>query len=663
MRTIHKALLALFLLAPFAAQADPTFFWRCEGTTLDGTDDFTAGDTTAASSGTPAIDSNAERVGTNGCLTNGVESFRFDTASITNPAEASIGLSVRFVSAIQNGGKVFRLRGANDNDTIEILVVNSDELRLNIRNATGGLITLDTTAANITADNYFGVVIRYHCANDDRSISVYNSSDVLIQTVSDTSTDLSANCPADLTQSDGIRLGDTAGANTIHYDNLIIATTYAEPVEDNLSITSYTAYDDGSPDGPVFTSGPAAGTPTSTTIPTTFTSDTDGTVFGVACPDGDMGTAAQALAGNCTGDVAAAAVFTEGVVATVADGETFIGLTAATTYDLGFVIDGASADSTLATVADIATDAAPSLEDSEIATFTNEDRSPGTGQAILALTSISTTSIFGLNTDYFDPDVAVGDVIEYQLVANENADCAVSFEADGDFVLTPTVAGDCDGRISFAISYQDVSNATSGLFTAPASVGNFSADDTIFVNDPDIECDNAAPFEILLVQSVAMDPVTVPCTHSIDTLTYAVTTGSLNAGLSLDDETGIISGTPTAEDEAGNAFTITATNAAGQTAAVDFVVSVVGTFTVPNCVGNTLNECIDEILAVAPWRDTDVGLDVGAMTCDPGTPNLIVSQDPAASAEAEPFEPIVVSLSRLCGSGGRPKLQLQLRLE
>jgi hypothetical protein len=43
-----------------------TFFWRCEGTTLDGTHDYSAGGTTATGSSSAAINATAARVGTNG---------------------------------------------------------------------------------------------------------------------------------------------------------------------------------------------------------------------------------------------------------------------------------------------------------------------------------------------------------------------------------------------------------------------------------------------------------------------------------------------------------------------------------------------------------------------------------------------------------------------
>jgi hypothetical protein len=109
----------------------------------------------------------------------------------------------------------------------------------------------------------------------------------------------------------------------------------------------------GSP-AAAFTSGPTAGSPSSSTLQALFTSSQDGTVKGTACANGNAGNAAQTLAGNCASGLAPATI-SEAVLAGVADGSAFTGLTPSTTYDLGFVID-ATVDSALASLADQTTD-------------------------------------------------------------------------------------------------------------------------------------------------------------------------------------------------------------------------------------------------------------------------------------------------------------------
>lgn len=89
---------------------------------------------------------------------------------------------------------------------------------------------------------------------------------------------------------------------------------------------------------PTFASAPALGAPTETTLPVTFTVSHNGNVYGTACANGTAGNAAETKLGQCSGGGAAADAFTQAAVGGVADGDTFTGLTAATTYDLSFVI-------------------------------------------------------------------------------------------------------------------------------------------------------------------------------------------------------------------------------------------------------------------------------------------------------------------------------------
>jgi hypothetical protein len=97
---------------------------------------------------------------------------------------------------------------------------------------------------------------------------------------------------------------------------------------------------------PTFTAGPTAGTPTGEAVAITFTSSQTGTVYGVACPDGQASpTVAQVIAGTCTGDVPAVSLFAEPVTQGGADSSTFVGLTAATTYDTHYAIVGVGGNS------------------------------------------------------------------------------------------------------------------------------------------------------------------------------------------------------------------------------------------------------------------------------------------------------------------------------
>lgn len=224
-----------------------TFFWRCEGTTLDGTHDFTAGGNTATANNSPAISATAARIGSNGLLFDGVsERYDFNPASIWNRLVGSAAFSFQFPTALATTGQPFFLcRGsASFDDTIQVQIVSTNELRLIVRDATAGAVNLDTTSVDLAAGNWYGVVIRWDQPNNRRKIEVYNSSNALIQAVEDTSTAFTA--PASLDASNGFRIGDSGGSvGTVWVDNVFVADTYGEPLENNLTITSYTGYSSG----------------------------------------------------------------------------------------------------------------------------------------------------------------------------------------------------------------------------------------------------------------------------------------------------------------------------------------------------------------------------------------------------------------------------------
>ncbi len=71
---------------------------------------------------------------------------------------------------------------------------------------------------------------------------------------------------------------------------------------------------------------------------------------------------------------------------------------------------------------------------------------------------------------------------------------------------------------------------------------------------------------------------TVPTQGGVGAVTFAVTTGTLPAGLSLVPSTGAISGTPTTA--AASTFTITATDSSAQTAQRSFTVTIVAAFAI-----------------------------------------------------------------------------------
>lgn len=218
------------------------FFWRCEGTTLDGTHDFTAGDTSATANGSATISAVSPLIGSNSILTAGSAShFRFDSGSIIAAAEGSLSLSFRITTWVANG-TLFTIFGSSTDNFIQVLMTGTDELRFQIGSATGPTdISLDTTAANIATGTDYRLIVRWQDSTNSRYIGVFNSSDALISETEDTTTNWVV--PTELSGSDRARFGDTGGALSVfRLDNIAIADDYAEPLEDFFQITSYTDY-------------------------------------------------------------------------------------------------------------------------------------------------------------------------------------------------------------------------------------------------------------------------------------------------------------------------------------------------------------------------------------------------------------------------------------
>ena len=238
------------------------FFWRCEGTTLDGTHDYSASDTTATANGSVSIDAAAARVGSNGILVAaGGQHYRFDNTTIGNDltTEGSMAFSFR-VTANPAGLSDFgvKLRGAGSNDYFQTRIVNSytgnaGQIRFVTKSSdTGGTeVSLTPSSAGNALEDavWYGVVVRWDQVASLRRLEIYDVDGVLIEAVDNTSGFVA---PISFTSTTGIRIGEDSGfAVTAHIDNVFIADAYDEPLEDFLDITSYTEYGaaGGDPEG------------------------------------------------------------------------------------------------------------------------------------------------------------------------------------------------------------------------------------------------------------------------------------------------------------------------------------------------------------------------------------------------------------------------------
>lgn len=452
------------------------------------------------------------------------------------------------------------------------------------------------------------------------------------------------NCTGDVAAEATISEAVTAavGGNA-SFTGLDASTTYDThfAIDGNVNSDAISSVPDQTTDAgsaaPAFSAGPTVVAATNGfTIGGTV--DANATVYAVACNPGDAAPSASELkAGDCGGGNDAVIAANEAWTASAAD--TFALASANKPVKFNVYVLASNGDG-----------------DSEVSPFTGRSRSPRSGFLHTTIASISATGVCDFDADY-DPDCAVGDVFEYQDEADENADCAVLIGTDGDVEYTPAVAGDCDGRLTVPYSAQDVSNATNGLFTAPA--GMFTTDDEIVTGNSAPTCTGPESPTILLLEDEEKEPTDLAelggCEDlDLDQLTATITDGTLPNG-TTQEGTGDLSweGTPDTEDEGGEDIEVTMCDIYDECDTFTFTVYTVNTWTVPDLDGMDASEAAAAIVLAAPWREADVGLSIGSLVCDAGISGETLAQDPAASAEAEAFDPITISLSRKCG-GRRP---------
>lgn len=234
--------------------ANLTFYWNMNNETLDPIHDYVInlGDTSGVSSGGTSLTATAKRVGDKGMLSpasqNGGYTFTPDyicpgwNSPSTSAGSAAIWIQYKTNVVVTSNFVGLRFRGTVTASAIQLEHAASQEFSLRIGNATTEVF-LTTTAVNAVINTWYFVVIRWDLANDKRAIEVYNENGVLIEKVEDTTTDLSASIPTNLTGSGsswtpGVK--SSGNGNDIWFDNCFVSPNYDEPLQSYMDIDSIT---------------------------------------------------------------------------------------------------------------------------------------------------------------------------------------------------------------------------------------------------------------------------------------------------------------------------------------------------------------------------------------------------------------------------------------
>lgn len=232
-----------------------TFFWRCESTTLDGTDDYSAGDTTATAVNSPAISATQAYRGTYSVLKGSTVGggYNFNPSSIfpgnvNSPSTAvgSFGFAMYWDTDVYDtyGSSLFRFRGTDANDMLGIYTAatgttSAQNIILRTRNATGGLYEITTTGAAITPGNWFRIIGRFDYPNDDLRIEVWNEAGTLVDSEESLTTDLSTYIPAEVANLLVVGTGPTTSGGDAYFDNFIVSDEYNGVTPAMMQYSSY----------------------------------------------------------------------------------------------------------------------------------------------------------------------------------------------------------------------------------------------------------------------------------------------------------------------------------------------------------------------------------------------------------------------------------------
>lgn len=218
-----------------------TLYARCEGATLDGTHDYSAGDTTWTLLSAAAFNTSGAKIGTNGLnCPSGDDYAALDAASIVVPAAGCFAFWFRPVTW-SDGTWLLNLQGTAGGDRINIEFGSTDELYFRHVAAGDHNILIGPTAANLTTGNWYFVQCKWSSAQDDMQLKVWDASGTLLDTLENLSAGISV-APADIAT---INVGTQGTSMQVDADNIFAGSAYADDFFAKRDITSYTQYAEG----------------------------------------------------------------------------------------------------------------------------------------------------------------------------------------------------------------------------------------------------------------------------------------------------------------------------------------------------------------------------------------------------------------------------------
>ena len=223
-----------------------TFFSRCESDTLDGTHDYSAGDTTWTLSSLVEFSTSGVKIGTNGLYTPGGDDYGVLAAtSILAPAAGTVAFWLRF-DTYGAGSVLIEMAGTGGSDYIRLGTNYANGFEFRHRSSVGNNQAISTSSITLTGSTWYFVQMHWSAALDSLHLSIHDSSGSLIEDVENTSAGLGA-AMADMVE---IRMGTQFGGARVSIDNVFFGSAYADDFLSNRDITSYTGYGGGGASAP-----------------------------------------------------------------------------------------------------------------------------------------------------------------------------------------------------------------------------------------------------------------------------------------------------------------------------------------------------------------------------------------------------------------------------